>query len=305
MRDTAAAWHRDGYLILRQVVPAARIEVLRELCDDARDLWHGVATEDSEPGGFAPGPREWVLMHLNHPRYHRQRPGSLAPLLDVIAQPLVLDLLDEIMAGRQLFAQANYYVEPVETKPTAWHRDCQFYGGDEDAVRQRVLDEATPPRELHVHIPLAPTANTELVPGSHCRWDTPEEHAIRTETPEVDEMPGAVSVELEPGDLAFFHVNSIHRGLYPGGVTRRTIAVSYGSTAYPRPATQELLDVWRGYVCTYQPWFLEPGYLDGTTPATRAFFERFIETYRDTWQADWVGSDWPEPRRRYFLPPYE
>ena len=80
------------------------------------------------------------------------------------------------------------------------------------------MAEADPPRELHMHIPLVATAASELVPGSHRRWDTPEETHIRRNDPKSDAMPGAFRLELEPGDLAFFHVNSLHRGLYYQGV---------------------------------------------------------------------------------------
>ena len=36
-------------------------------------------------------------------------------------------------------------------------------------------------------------------------------------------------------------------------------------------------------VIANQPWFLDPGYLAPLTPRTRAFFERFVETYRKSW----------------------
>ena len=40
-------------------------------------------------------------------------------------------------------------------------------------------------------------------------------------------MPGEVRLELWPGDIAWFHVNSLHRGFYgKEDGTRRTIAVN-------------------------------------------------------------------------------
>jgi len=78
--------------------------------------------------------------------------------------------------------QINYYIDPPgETRIGGWHRDCQFFPGmDEEAQKRAVAEEADPPRELHMHIPLVPTHATEVVPGSHNRWDTPEEFQIRT-----------------------------------------------------------------------------------------------------------------------------
>lgn len=188
--------------------------------------------------------------------------------------------------------QINYYIDPPgETRIGGWHRDCQFYpGADEEAQKRALAEEADPPRELHMHIPLVPTQATEVVPGSHNRWDTPEEFAIRTKDATSDKMPGREIIQLQPGDLAFFHVNSLHRGMYLLGVKRRTIAVTFGRASSPRKATPEWMKAWRGYVATYQPWFLKPGYLDGCAPSTRAFFQRFIDVYRDSWTRENIAQ---------------
>lgn len=304
IEELVEQWRRDGCLVLRNVLDLERVARLRSICDAARDQWHARATADSEPGGFAPGPQEWILLHLNHPQYHRDG-DSLPVLLDAVADPLILDLVNAIMAGHAVFAQANYYIEPVsESRGSQWHRDCQFFDSDDDVVRAAISAEAEPPRELHVHIPLAPTTNTHVVRGSHNRWDTDEEYRVRTETPTADSMPGAEEIALTPGDLALFHVNAIHRGVYPQEVTRRTIAITYGSARHPRLPTREMMKDWGGYVCTYQPWFLAESYLDGIAPRTRTFFERFIEAYGDTWQSAFLDPDWHPTRLAYFTPPF-
>ena len=141
-----------------------------------------------------------------------------------------------------------------------------------------------------MHIPLVPTAASEVVPGSHLRTDTAEEGRIRNEDPHSDEMPKSVRLRLEPGDLAFFHVNALHRGSYEKGVLRRTIAVTLNRAADPRSATAELMERRAGYVPSYQPWFLEPGYLDGCLPAAREFYHRFIDVYRDSWRPDYLKT---------------
>ena len=55
----------------------------------------------------------------------------------------------------------------------------------------------------------------------------------------------------------------------------------------------------RGYVATYQPWFLLPGYLDACTPDARIYYEKFIETYRDTWKPEYLAELTP-PLQDYF-----
>ena len=151
-----------------------------------------------------------------------------------------------------------------------------------------------------MHIPLVATAASELVPGSHRRWDTPEERRIRLHEPLCESMPGAKRLHLEPGDLAFFHVNTIHRGLYYQGVPRRTIAVTFSRKSQVRKATAELMKAWNGYVCTYQPWALKTGYLDGASDSTRELFGRFIETYRDSWKPEYLVPELGPLRQAYF-----
>ena len=111
----------------------------------------------------------------------------------------------------------------------------------------------------------------------------PGEYEVRVNDYWSDAMPGRQSIRLQAGDLAFFHVNSIHRGLYSRRRRRRTIAVTWGTASRPRPATREDMDALGGYVASYQPWFTEPDYLQDTCPTARETFERFTATYRDNW----------------------
>jgi len=289
-------WQEQGYLIVRQAFDADRIKALFEVCESVYDQWKRESTKDGEPYGFCYGPKAWVLIHLNHPKYHRQHPEWLPRLLNAVADPLALQILSDCFREKAVMMQANYYVDPPSEGWTGiWHRDCQFYPGiDEAKQRIAVAEEADPPRELHMHIPLVKTAATEVVPGTHRRWDTDEEFHVRMKEPVDGKMPGALRIALEPGDLAFFHVNAIHRGLYPLGVPRRTIAVTYGRAAHPRKATAESMKAWRGYVATYQPWFQKPGYLDGCAPGTRHFFQRFIDIYQDSWKPEYLTELTPQ-----------
>ena len=298
-------WQDQGYLVVRGAFDATRISRLHEVCETAFGQWRRESSRESEPGGnFGNyyGPKGWIMVHLNHPKYHRADPASLPCLLDAIAEPLGQTILRDLFQEEPLFAQANYYFDPPgETRIGDWHRDCQFFcPNDEDAERRSVVEEADPPRELHMHIPLVATAASELVPGSHRRWDTPEERRIRLHEPLCESMPGAKRLHLEPGDLAFFHVNTIHRGLYYQGVPRRTIAVTFSRKSQVRKATAELMKAWNGYVCTYQPWALKTGYLDGASDSTRELFGRFIETYRDSWKPEYLVPELGPLRQAYF-----
>ncbi len=86
-------------------------------------------------------------------------------------------------------------------------------------------------------------------------------------------MPGALRLALAAGDAALFNPYGLHRGRYHTGRLRRTLMLTYTKTADP----------YYDYFSN-QPWFLEPDYLDGLKPATRAFFAPFVAMYTRFWQ---------------------
>lgn len=301
MRSYREIWKEQGYLLLSQTFEQGRIAKLSEIIESSFAQWRQDSREEAEPFGFSWGPKAWIMLHLNHPKFYRRHREWLPYFLDVLADPFVLNVLQDVFGAPPILQQTNLYMEPPgESWNGIWHRDAQFYAaGDEGKEMRMVADEADPPRELHMHIPLVPTAASEVVPGSHTRWDTPEEHRIRREDPYTDAMPGALSLPMAPGDLGFFHINSIHRGLYHTDVPRRTISVTYTHPDYPRPATAEWMKEWRGYASTYQPWFLQPGYLDGVSEESRVFYQRYIDQYRDSWKPEFLEPLNPE-RQAYF-----
>jgi len=289
--DYAQQWKDRGYLIVPQVIDPKQIARLYEICEATYEQWKHNSAEDNQPGGWCYRPNGWVMIHLNHPKYYRGRQGDLLELLNAVAAPLVQQILRQIFREESVMLQTNYYIDPPgESWNGNWHRDCQFAAPADDDVKRAIELEADPSRTLHMHIPFVPTQATEVVPGSHYRWDTPEEYHVRKNDPHTEHMPNKVAIQLQPGDLAFFHTNTVHRGIYHQGVKRRTIAVTFGRVSYPDRATAAGMKQLRGYVATYQPWFLLPGYLDGCTPAARAYYEKFIDTYRDTWKSEYLAE---------------
>ncbi len=87
-------------------------------------------------------------------------------------------------------------------------------------------------------------------------------------------MPGALRVQLHPGDAVMFNSFMLHRGRYHADCPRRTLMLTYSSP-----------DNRRNDYFTNQPWFLEPGHLDGLAPRTRALFERYIELFTPFWRS--------------------
>jgi hypothetical protein len=130
---------------------------------------------------------------------------------------------------------------------------------------------------VQLQVALLPSDDVEVVPGSHLRWDTPEEHALRRADGGArnrsNEMPGAVRITLDAGDAAAINSLGIHRGRYHADKPRRTVMITYTKASRP--------------VCDYfsnQPWFSNPAYRARIPPEARPFFDRFIGTYREFWR---------------------
>lgn len=85
-----------------------------------------------------------------------------------------------------------------------WHRDSQFTHRDIEAEKEVLAAQGAEGHSVQLQIALAPSDDVEVVPGSHLRWDTPEESAIRhgddKKNNRSSAMPRALRVALEPGD---------------------------------------------------------------------------------------------------------
>jgi ectoine hydroxylase-related dioxygenase (phytanoyl-CoA dioxygenase family) len=268
-------WENAGYVVVPQVLAEERAAQLLTICDAILVQWRRENPETGKPGG---APDATVMRHLNHPGYFHAHPEWLGELMDVVAAPQVLDVAHAILGEEPLFRCTSFFFNPVENgRDGNWHRDSQF-GTPDDAKEQAILAQLSQSGDsIQLQIPLVPSDDVEVVPGSHLRWDTPEEYAIRKadggKHNRSNAMPGAVRLALQAGDAALFNPYGIHRGRYHADRLRRTLMLTYTKTSAP----------YQDYFSN-QPWFLTPGYLDGCQPATRTFFDSFVAMYQDFWR---------------------
>ncbi len=160
-----------------------------------------------------------------------------------------------------------------------WHRDSQFHHPDEEEERQAIDAGGDLGRSVQLQVALVPSDDVEVVPGSHRRWDTDAEYAIRRADEQRNNrsnaMPGALRVALAPGDAVAFNPLALHRGRYHTDKRRRTLMLTYTSSMHPR------FDYFSD-----QPWFDTAGYLAELDLHTCAFFEQFVNRYGDEWRAE-------------------
>lgn len=258
-------WEADGFVVVPRLFDAARVRELRAVCDRVLAAWlkESAATFDAA--------NSTNMAFLTEPRYFDGHPAQLRPLLDAITDEKILGALAEILGGEPLFHNTQYFFNPAtETRAGDWHRDQQFDAPDEETERARLHGCVG----VHVHVAFVPDDNLEIVPGTHRRWDTPEERRIRKgldgRAKNSDAMPGARRLALAAGDAAFFSAWGIHRGRYDARTPRRTFDIIYGD-----------------HPCDWNTppptCFLQPDLLDTLDERPRRFFQKFVAAYRDRW----------------------
>lgn len=259
-------WRANGFVVIPQLFDAARVRELRTICDDVLAQWMDYSAAEFDAANST------NMAYLTEPQYFIEHPARLHSLLETVTDEKILATLAELMDGEPLFHNTQYFFNPAtETRAGDWHRDQQFDAPDEATERARMLSHVG----IHVHIAFAPDDHLEFVPGTHARWDTPEERRIRKNLDgckaNSDEMPGAERLRLEAGDAAFFSAWGIHRGRYDAAKLRRTFDIIYGSVNpcdwYTPPPT-----------C-----FLQPVILEHLSARSQRFFQRFIDAYQERW----------------------
>lgn len=283
-RDDSAShlvrsWRDHGYAVVRGVLAPAQVARLREIAEPII-----ARSRDQDPvNGRGGGDDARELTHPNHPGFHPDDRRDLVDLLAIAASEPMLAVPRALLGEEPLFRCLKLWFNPLLSSVDGhWHRDTQFLYpelAEERAVFDRMVGESATGAQFQVA--LVPSDDIEVVPGSHRRWDSPVEMAIRRAQGEAQQsngMPGALRVALEPGDGVIFDAKMLHRGRYHAARPRRTLML-----------TTSTLNARRDDFFTRQPWFLESGYLDGLPPRQRAFYERFVEQFSPAWASVAAG----------------
>ncbi len=263
-----AGVRRDGYAVVTgALAPAARAWLAGQ-CARILALWQSETPDHGTRTNMA-----W----LTEPRYWAGDPDGLTAFLELVADPALVALLTELGCAPPLFNNTQLFPDPPSTETTGrswyglWHRDTQFLAPEDEAERAFIASL----RGIHVHVALVADDNFEIVPGSHLRFDTPAERAIRkaelTAARSLGRMPGAARIGLAPGDAVIFDAATIHRGRYAAGTPRLTFDIIYQhgpplTDAHPPPTC-----------------FADLAVLARLSPGARAVFARFVEAYGEMW----------------------
>ena len=230
-------FRREGYLILRNVIPAALLDPLRVSAERALlQRW---------PDGIQP--EQWQPMIHGLEQYVDD---CSANLIDLCFHPNVLGPTTQLMGGAEVgLAAAFMMYNPVaDHGPWWWHRDVNTdANGTKGPLGGLILDNvANGCCYLHFNIALWPDETLWVVPGSHCRPNTAEEDAQLNsvphhysngqqpqggqDAPRHTPLPGSVCVQLNAGDAIVNQLELFHWGSdYSPKHTRRTYHLGYRS----------------------------------------------------------------------------
>ena len=221
----------DGYLILRGVVPAARLESLRHACEVIVDRarandprWYTTATARTQ---VVPYLDEDTVETLGF-ALHESTFGASAEVLGRDADEVGLATVSIL---------CNPEFEPTETPPAGqswgtdprnWHRDVR---PDHAAPLNALLDyeDANGPGYAQWNIALHDDAIFHLVPGSQRRrMSGAESRQLNTEGGTQAPLADCVCADLQPGDGIVYNNMLLHWGSkYTQRKIRRTIHLGY------------------------------------------------------------------------------
>jgi hypothetical protein len=217
--ETAQAWTRDGFFVLRRAVSREVVTELSGICDA---VLHQVRERSS-----AHGHTSTHVSGLLASEYFVARPEGRVRLAAYASSRAVVSLIQGLGRageGPPDLRDLQYFHEPsARDADGAWHRD-----GDGPALNS-LESHGRPPTLLRYRLAFAPDDHLEYVPGSHARASTPEELRVLRGRARNGSLPSpSTRVELEPGDVCAFDAWGIHRGRYRRDRTRRTLDLLFG-----------------------------------------------------------------------------
>jgi phytanoyl-CoA dioxygenase PhyH len=214
-------FHQQSYFVLPGFLEPAEY---RELCGAADVILQRTRAVSEHEGHTTPS-----ISLLSNAGQLAQEPDGLERLLRFVSSTRICGLLDGLTAPTEdptpRLQKTDYYHEQtVRDWDGDWHRDSQFNQVDPERERARVLTTTA----LHVRVALHDDDRLEVVPGSHRRWDSEAELAVRKGARRASaHMPQATRIVLRAGDVCVFHAWSIHRGTYRRTPLRRTLDALY------------------------------------------------------------------------------
>jgi len=230
----------NGFLVRRGLIDDVTSSNLVDLID--RSLRPALAPVEFEADVHYPGaPESRIAPGGNTPR-RLLHAYSRDPQFQAIGRhPGVIETLQSLMGAESLLLSQNHHncvmtKHPGYSSVTSWHQDIRYWRFDRPELISTWL--ALGPENVDNGCLL-------VMPGSH-RWELDPGRFdaslfLRTDLPENEELlASAIPVELERGDVLFFHSRTLHAaGQNQSDTVKRTLVYTYRSADnQPIPETR-------------------------------------------------------------------
>jgi ectoine hydroxylase-related dioxygenase (phytanoyl-CoA dioxygenase family) len=224
----------DGFIILRQVIPPDQLDALRTnfeiLLDRQKAIWRRERKPDDPPGGT------WETTAQPRVFFNEVVDEKTADAVDFCLGENTLGVSRQLTRSSDaaVTLMALMCSPPRDHGPASWHRDV-------DPVAQAPLRGmqtdmlANAPGYVQWNIPLYDDSVFWVVPGSHARPNTEEEHQHLL-TNSQKPMPGGIPVKLRAGDGIVYSHFILHWGSNYSAKLRRTVHLGYlalGGPVFP------------------------------------------------------------------------
>lgn len=208
-------YKESGYFVLRHLFAKEELRELTEAVLEFHESWkrknREIYSEKAVNSAYLTGTE-----HLEESKRN--------VLFRFIGSSRLMNVVSDVMPAGAAFMNTQLFFNPVNpAQKNYWHRDSQYHLSLDEQK-----EALSGPEVVHFRIPLANEPGIELVPGTHKRWDTDEELAVRLENNgrrNYEDISTSVPIKLEAGDLLVFSANMVHRGLY--GMDRLSLDILF------------------------------------------------------------------------------
>jgi ectoine hydroxylase-related dioxygenase (phytanoyl-CoA dioxygenase family) len=274
----AAAFRRDGCLVLRQVFQGAELADLRRRAQAVKDramaagvdgmrFWYRGSVKAGElPAGAERMPYSWGVNEIT-------RPALCDPvLISTLGHPRLDPVLSTILDRPRAWGLKMLWAPLASAYDLHWHRDIDGHLDPVVAYKPDANDH------LQFNAALEPDDSFIVVPGSHRRPLRDDERALIAAS-RTAELPGQIRVKLDPGDIVLMDAHAIHRGQAAPGAPRLSLHYSCQAQWVPLCAWGE---------SEHERWITSDAFMEQLSPATRPYYQRLVTAERAPTQHDWM-----------------
>ncbi|MEZ6126881.1 MAG: phytanoyl-CoA dioxygenase family protein [Planctomycetaceae bacterium] len=207
--DQLADFERDGFLILRGLLPESYVRKILEVT--RRDTSAHYGDIEYEADVQYPGAPASLDAEGGRTIRRLRQAFSRDPVFSaLVKEPFLLKRLQQLLGPQVVMPLAHHNCvmtkHPKFSSDTGWHQDTRFWSFER-------------PDLVNIWLALGPETVTNgclrLLPGTHRmpvdRRQLDEGVFLRTDLPENQPLlDQAVTAELQPGDVLFFHARCFH-----------------------------------------------------------------------------------------------